>query len=93
MIIKPCLPFEIETTFPNFNCAFPFVLIYHYAQCAGFPFRFMTASICRVRGFTSQSMYPKLWEQSGVSYSKLIDQLIKLSIERHNAEDKLNKKY
>jgi D-alanine-D-alanine ligase len=34
-------------------------------------------------GFTSISMYPKLWEASGLSYSKLIDRLIALGIERH----------
>lgn len=32
-------------------------------------------------GFTKISMYPKLWEHSGLSYPELIDQLIKLAIE------------
>jgi D-alanine-D-alanine ligase len=34
-------------------------------------------------GFTSISMYPKLWEASGLPYSKLIDRLIALAQERH----------
>lgn len=34
-------------------------------------------------GFTSISMYPKLWEASGISYSGLIDRLIQLALERH----------
>lgn len=34
-------------------------------------------------GFTSVSMYPKLWEASGVPYAELIDKLIALAIERH----------
>jgi D-alanine-D-alanine ligase len=34
-------------------------------------------------GFTSISMYPKLWATSGVAYPKLIDRLIALAIERH----------
>jgi D-alanine-D-alanine ligase len=34
-------------------------------------------------GFTSISMYPKLWQASGLSYKKLIDRLIALAIERH----------
>ena len=34
-------------------------------------------------GFTSISMYPKLWEASGLSYKKLIDRLIELAMERH----------
>jgi D-alanine-D-alanine ligase len=34
-------------------------------------------------GFTPISMYPKLWEASGLSYSQLIDRLIELALERH----------
>jgi D-alanine-D-alanine ligase len=34
-------------------------------------------------GFTSISMYPKMWEASGVPYDELIDRLIELAIERH----------
>jgi D-alanine-D-alanine ligase len=33
-------------------------------------------------GFTSISMYPKMWEASGVSYRELIDRLIELALER-----------
>lgn len=32
-------------------------------------------------GFTEISMYPKLWEQSGLEYSKVLDELIKLALE------------
>ncbi len=35
-------------------------------------------------GFTPISMYPKLWEASGLSYSELIDRLIELAIERYD---------
>jgi len=34
-------------------------------------------------GFTPISMYPKLWEASGLSYSQLLDRLIELALERH----------
>ena len=34
-------------------------------------------------GFTSISMYPKLWEASGLKYSHLIDKLIALALDRH----------
>ncbi len=34
-------------------------------------------------GFTTISMYPKLWEASGLSYAQLLDRLIGLAIERH----------
>jgi D-Ala-D-Ala ligase-like protein len=36
-------------------------------------------------GFTSISMYPKLWEASGVPYATLLDRLIALACERHAA--------
>ena len=36
-----------------------------------------------IPGFTSISMYPKMWEASGVSYNQLIDRLIELAIEEH----------
>jgi D-alanine-D-alanine ligase len=35
-----------------------------------------------IPGFTSISMYPKMWEQSGVGFSALIDRLIDLALER-----------
>lgn len=34
-------------------------------------------------GFTPISMYPKLWEASGLSYSQLVQRLIELALERH----------
>ena len=34
-------------------------------------------------GFTTISMYPKLWEAGGLSYAQLIDNLVNLAIERH----------
>lgn len=40
-------------------------------------------------GFTSISMYPKLWAASGLAYADLIDRLIQLGIERH-ADKKRN---
>jgi D-alanine-D-alanine ligase len=39
-------------------------------------------------GFTSISMYPKLWEATGIHYSELIDRLITLAVERHNEKQK-----
>ncbi|GAB4535460.1 MAG: D-alanine--D-alanine ligase family protein [Anaerolineae bacterium] len=36
-----------------------------------------------IPGFTPISMYPKLWEASGISYADLIDRLIELALERH----------
>ncbi len=39
-----------------------------------------------IPGFTKISMYPKLWEASGITYSELIDKLIELAIERHQRD-------
>ena len=36
-----------------------------------------------IPGFTVVSMYPKMWEASGLSYPELIDRLIELALERH----------
>jgi D-alanine-D-alanine ligase len=36
-----------------------------------------------IPGFTPISMYPKMWEASGVPYPELIDRLVKLALERH----------
>ena len=42
-----------------------------------------------IPGFTRISMYPKLWEASGIAYSELIDRLIQLAIERFEREKRL----
>jgi D-alanine-D-alanine ligase len=42
-----------------------------------------------IPGFTKISMYPKLWEASGLSYSRLIDRLIELALERFKRERQL----
>ncbi len=41
-----------------------------------------------IPGFTSISMYPKLWEASGLSYSRLLDRLIELALERHGEKSR-----
>lgn len=42
-----------------------------------------------IPGFTRISMYPKLWEATGISYTELIDRLIQLAFERHRREQRL----
>ncbi len=44
---------------------------------------FYLNEINTIPGFTSISMYPKLWENTGLEYSSLLDRLIQLAIERH----------
>lgn len=41
-------------------------------------------------GFTSISMYPKLWEASGVGYTELITRLVELALERHGERTQTN---
>lgn len=43
-------------------------------------------------GFTPVSMYPLLWQHTGVSYPQLIDRLITLAMERHTEKQKLQYK-
>lgn len=45
--------------------------------------RIFINEINTIPGFTPISMYPKLWEASGVSYPELIDRLIRLALDRH----------
>lgn len=66
---------------------------YRAVECEGMgrvDFLFETATsrlyineINTIPGFTSISMYPKMWEASGIPFSALIDQLIDLALERH----------
>jgi D-alanine-D-alanine ligase len=48
------------------------------------PVRIYLNEINTMPGFTSISMYPKLWEATGVPYKELIDRLICLATERHS---------
>jgi len=42
-----------------------------------------------IPGFTTISMFAKLWEASGVDYATLVDRLIRLAIERHAEKQEL----
>ncbi len=53
------------------------------------PTRMYVNEINTMPGFTSISMYPKLWAASGLPYPELIDRLIQFGLERH-AEKKQN---
>jgi D-alanine-D-alanine ligase len=46
-----------------------------------------------IPGFTRISMYPKLWEASGVAYPELVDRLIELAFERHAQKERLTRVY
>jgi D-alanine-D-alanine ligase len=42
-----------------------------------------------IPGFTTISMYPKMWDASGLPYPELLDRLIQLAIERHSHKQQL----
>ena len=42
-----------------------------------------------IPGFTRISMYPKLWEASGIPYPELLDRLIELALDRHHEKKNL----
>lgn len=46
-----------------------------------------------IPGFTRISMYPKLWESSGIGYGELIDRLIGLALERFEKQSRLKTGY
>jgi D-ala D-ala ligase C-terminus len=52
--------------------------------------RVLVNEINTIPGFTNISMFPLLWEASGVSYSDLIDKLIMFALRRHAAVAELS---
>ncbi len=53
----------------------------------------LVSEINTIPGFTRISMYPKLWEASGIPYSELLDRLIQLALERFQREQELRTSY
>jgi D-alanine-D-alanine ligase len=53
---------------------------------------FLVNEVNTIPGFTPVSMYPRLWEASGVSYPDLIDELVRLAIERHDRRSRFSTK-
>ncbi|HRJ14397.1 MAG TPA: hypothetical protein PLI34_05345, partial [Saprospiraceae bacterium] len=50
---------------------------------------FVLNEINTLPGFTEISMYPKMWEATGLAYSDLITQLVELGMARHERDGKL----
>lgn len=48
--------------------------------------KFLVNEINTIPGFTSLSVFPRLWQASGISYRDLVDRLIGYAIERHQRE-------
>ena len=49
----------------------------------------MLNEINTIPGFTTISMYSKMWEASGVGYQTLVDRLLDLAFERHAVKQQL----
>lgn len=50
--------------------------------------RILLNEVNTIPGFTSISMYPKLWEASGISYRELLDRLINLALAQHREKER-----
>ena len=55
--------------------------------------RILVNEINTIPGFTTISMYPKLWMASGLDYAALLDRLIQLALERHAERQHLRTSY
>jgi len=55
--------------------------------------RLLLNEINTIPGFTSISMYPKLWQASGLAYGELLARLVALGVERHGARARLRTHY
>jgi D-alanine-D-alanine ligase len=53
---------------------------------------FLLNEVNTIPGFTPVSMYPRLWEASGLSYPELIDELVRLAVERHERRSRFSTK-
>lgn len=67
-----------------------FARVDFFVQKKNHSYKIFLNEINTIPGFTDVSMYPKLWAESGVSFSILIDRLIQLALERF--QDKLSNK-
>lgn len=54
---------------------------------------FFLNEINTIPGFTSISMYPKMWDASGLRYPELLDELIRLALDRHQKKQALRTTY
>jgi D-alanine-D-alanine ligase len=55
--------------------------------------KFFFNELNTIPGFTSISMYPKLWEASGISYKELLSRLVDLAIARHKRKKVLVREF
>jgi D-alanine-D-alanine ligase len=72
------------------------IQVFKLADCAGLARvdffveedRVLVNELNTMPGFTETSVFPKLWEASGVPFPELVDRLVHLGAERHEAESR-----
>lgn len=62
-------------------------------EADGSPRKLYLNEVNTIPGFTQISMYPKLWEASGLAYPQLIDRLIELALERKADRDRTERRF
>lgn len=71
--------------FTTLDCAGLARVDFFYVEATG---EILINEINTLPGFTSTSMYPQLWANSGVTFPELVDQLIQFALERNSTPDK-----
>ena len=54
---------------------------------------FLFNELNTIPGFTSISMYPRLWEASGINYQELLTKLVDLAVSRHERKRALVREF
>ena len=98
LVFPADLPTEVSTQIQELS-----IKAYRAADCAGMARvdflidretnELYLSEINTIPGFTTISMYPKLWEASGIPYSLLIEKLIDLALQRKQTRDQLEREY
>ncbi|HET9480306.1 MAG TPA: D-alanine--D-alanine ligase A, partial [Candidatus Polarisedimenticolia bacterium] len=55
--------------------------------------RVLVNELNTIPGFTPISMYPRLWEATGVGFATLVDRLVELALERHREKQELKRDF
>ncbi len=92
--LSPTLATEIQSqairAYQAIDCAGMARVDFFLDRVSGKPY---VNEINTIPGFTATSVYPKLWEASGLSYPVLLDRLIQLALERHRERSRLRTTY
>ncbi len=46
-----------------------------------------------IPGFTNSSMFPKMWENMGISYTDLITRILEMAVNRHTKQNELSREF